>query len=1070
MSSDIQVTTVSKAAPSFRPGNITRIFMKDFLTFSNAIFHPGPRMNLVIGPNGSGKSTIVACVCLVFAGNPRLLGRSPDLGSFVRHGSDEAEIEAWIYEPSEANQFISVKRVFNTDGKGSFFINGKTAKQADIISLIVKKYDIQLDNLSQFMPQEKIAEFTNIKPNEILGITVRSLGGVEKEHLLESLIEKDKSLSGEAKAVSQNQATLEQLEEQQENVREEVEAFKAQQDIRDKIKLLQRFIPLVAARELEARLTELKQQLQACDQEISSREQELQAASAGTLNAITQKLDAAKSAFRDTRGSIKDVEERNQTNMDQLHTLSLGIVQTTSELKEAGSAADRMRAAIQNIQTKLNREKEKLAGLQEQDLSAIEDDIKEHEAKRLQLREQRHEMQSTKVTHERNREDAGRNIKLNSDRLRGLGNERDQRVRSIARGSRDFLECDRFISDLIQQGRFQREVHGPIASCIETKTQYHARIMESAVSGFLVGAYVTESVADSRFLLSECRKAFHGKYTPDVVTVPTTRNDEIDVDTINRQSVPTRDVDDVLRRLGITTTVAAIYEAPRSVRAALNAHAGLHNIHVGNEDASQNQELLRNEAGMQAWYTDQYRVNLTRSRFDPTARNLRIDTQFANVTGGLYEKSVSGVAEEQKKIKEIIMKEEQRMQAAAKAIEDMNAQEAALVEGLKAIEDQIRGLANKRIEIRKQEEHVRHLEGNLETAKDRASRTDHEAEERRLKKNLRKLQEQSVNAVEKATKGLRTLKDKMSASDDALVERACAEQELDIENAKHASEREIIDSLKADKEKGMRLRKETKAEYRKRNEDCKRCVSEDLIMEHQDLVDELVREGSEELDKKIASLEGHVEGLFNGGQSVLDDFNQREKRIHKLRKDVKKLLQRQSRRETELREKRQNFLDWLKEGVEKMRSKFSKLYTRLGCSGDLHLINTDTGRLSDLALEILVSYRSGAELRPISNSANSGGEKMCCTMIFSFALQLEEQRVPPFVIVDELNQGLDLHNETKIMKMMIEDSEQDNAPQSFVITPKLLSNLPLSTCTKTHIIFNGPVRSKMDLLSSTNAR
>lgn len=170
------------------------------------------------------------------------------------------------------------------------------------------------------------------------------------------------------------------------------------------------------------------------------------------------------------------------------------------------------------------------------------------------------------------------------------------------------------------------------------------------------------------------------------------------------------------------------------------------------------------------------------------------------------------------------------------------------------------------------------------------------------------------------------------------------------------------------------------------------------------------------------------------------------------------------RQEEDLKERKEEFLMWLQAGIKRMRYKFSDLYSRLGCSGDLRLTNVESGSLGDLTLEVLVSYRNDVELRPVSAMANSGGEKMCCTMIFCFSMQLEDERIPPFVMIDELNQGLDPSNEMKIMTMMIEDASKQSASQSFVITPKLLPDLPLGTFTKTHIIFNGPVKGKDDPL------
>jgi hypothetical protein len=56
-----------------------------------------------------------------------------------------------------------------------------------------------------------------------------------------------------------------------------------------------------------------------------------------------------------------------------------------------------------------------------------------------------------------------------------------------------------------------------------------------------------------------------------------------------------------------------------------------------------------------------------------------------------------------------------------------------------------------------------------------------------------------------------------------------------------------------------------------------------------------------------------------------------------------------------------------------------------------------------------------------------------------------------------LMQGLDPDRERYIMQVMLDNAEGDESPQSFVVTPKLLMNLPVRRNVSTHIIMNGHV-------------
>lgn len=56
----------------YKPGAIVRIKVTNFVTYNNAEFYPGPKLNMVIGPNGTGKSTLVCAICLGLGWGPQV--------------------------------------------------------------------------------------------------------------------------------------------------------------------------------------------------------------------------------------------------------------------------------------------------------------------------------------------------------------------------------------------------------------------------------------------------------------------------------------------------------------------------------------------------------------------------------------------------------------------------------------------------------------------------------------------------------------------------------------------------------------------------------------------------------------------------------------------------------------------------------------------------------------------------------------------------------------------------------------------------------------------------------------
>lgn len=70
---------------------------------------------------------------------------------------------------------------------------------------------------------------------------------------------------------------------------------------------------------------------------------------------------------------------------------------------------------------------------------------------------------------------------------------------------------------------------------------------------------------------------------------------------------------------------------------------------------------------------------------------------------------------------------------------------------------------------------------------------------------------------------------------------------------------------------------------------------------------------------------------------------------------------------------------------------------------------------------------------------------------------LQNVTVCPFRVVDEINQGMDPINERKVFMQLAEAACQPHTPQCFLLTPKLLPELPFSEHTTLLEIYNGPL-------------
>jgi hypothetical protein len=209
----------------FQPGTLVRVKLRNFVTYTAAEFHLGPSLNMIIGPNGTGKSTLVCAICLGLGWSSEHLGRAKELNLFVKNGADEAEIEIELAAgPGMATNPIVRRIIRKSDGKSIFWIDGKHSGKNAVLALC-KQFSIQIDNLCQFLPQDRVVEFAKMTDVDRLRETQRAAAPqymVEWHDQLKELRMEEKTL--ETKQQNEK-GHLEKLERQQNADKDDVEPY-----------------------------------------------------------------------------------------------------------------------------------------------------------------------------------------------------------------------------------------------------------------------------------------------------------------------------------------------------------------------------------------------------------------------------------------------------------------------------------------------------------------------------------------------------------------------------------------------------------------------------------------------------------------------------------------------------------------------------------------------------------------------------------------------------------------------------------------------------------------------------
>lgn len=266
------------ASSGYSPGAIVRVRVENFVTYERGEFFPGPSLNMVIGPNGTGKSSLVCAICLGLGYQPTILGRAASVGEFVKHGKDHAIVEIELQKrPQDRANYVIRLRINAENNERNFSLNSKSCTLKNIKS-VMAKLRIQIDNLCQFLPQDKVAEFAGLEPIELLNKTLLAAAPEEVIQQQQEL----KQMFGEQKELQRNLDTgaesLRSLQTRQQGLEADVERLREREQIQEIVTDLTDARLIVYYDDQRARYSQLKEEKKKAEHKHRRLEQENQPA------------------------------------------------------------------------------------------------------------------------------------------------------------------------------------------------------------------------------------------------------------------------------------------------------------------------------------------------------------------------------------------------------------------------------------------------------------------------------------------------------------------------------------------------------------------------------------------------------------------------------------------------------------------------------------------------------------------------------------------------------------------------------------------------------------------------
>ena len=271
-------------------GTIARMQLHNFMTYRDAeIVDPGARLNCIFAPNGAGKSSIVCAMCVGLGGPIKITGRGDNIGACVHgnggtldeHGKPITSgfVVTELVDAHGPGKNMTVRLDFTLQNQETWHLDGaKSSRKA--VKQAMEVLNIQVDNPLQFLPQDKVGEFSNMTPVEMLKHTEMAIGPeVYASHL--RLIEVDKEVGLVEQRAATEQKGLDGLEATNRALEKDVERFKQLQEnkkrldgLRGKVLWVEADLRKEDAEAAKARWTEKKEAVNELKTQLKAKQQE----------------------------------------------------------------------------------------------------------------------------------------------------------------------------------------------------------------------------------------------------------------------------------------------------------------------------------------------------------------------------------------------------------------------------------------------------------------------------------------------------------------------------------------------------------------------------------------------------------------------------------------------------------------------------------------------------------------------------------------------------------------------------------------------------------------------------
>lgn len=476
-------------------GSILRLTMKNFLTYDYSVVYPGPNLNMIVGANGTGKSSIVCAICLGLAGKTAILGRGDKVGLYVKRGCHKGFVEIELYK--KGGNVVINREIHVENNQSLWMLNDRHCNQK-AVEEEVKALHIQVSNLCQFLPQEKVGEFAKMSKIELLEATEKSVGPPEMYEYhceLKNFRNRERELEN---IVKEKASFLEKAKQRNERNKHDVNRYYEKKRHLDMIELLDKKKPWVEYETTRKELEGVKKEREEAKRQLSALKQ-AQAPMLRKIQMIDNQLKPTEAQIKAKTVAIKEASLKCKQKQDQLDRKHKEIddIKQTQRLKQMEEEDHQKR--ISNTRRTIEDLKAELAKVGDQ--PDVTPRINEVNVELRHIQVERARIEGEKSDLRREKDNLCAESIMLEKKLKDMNNMMNAKEEKLRGRHRDTYTALQWL----RQNRklFEGNVHEPMMLVINVKDHRFAKYVENHISFHDLRAFVFQRKDDMEKFMTE---------------------------------------------------------------------------------------------------------------------------------------------------------------------------------------------------------------------------------------------------------------------------------------------------------------------------------------------------------------------------------------------------------------------------------------------------------------------------------------------------------------------------------------------------------------------------------------